>query len=112
MKSLLTGVFLLTHIPSGSRVVDLKKEANDALYNISFCTEQFSKILTNGAWVGGTKRWDSKKNKNYGYNYQVMNTSKKDSSTYKVGVISLVATAILNPAGDTSSFKYECTVKK
>ena len=89
---------------------ELKKEANDALYNISKCANEMPQILTSGAWIGKTQYWDSR-NKNYGYNFHVFNTDWSDFSTYKVGELRLVATYIPNPPADASSYKYTCTIK-
>lgn len=110
MKALLCGLFLLSSATHASNIIELKKEANDALSHISHCTNQMSQILVDGAWIGKTIRWDSR-NRNYGYTFHVFNTDWSDFSTYKVGEIRLNAQYLANPPADGSSYKYNCTLK-
>ena len=108
-KLVLVALFsTFTYSTFAEGVYPLGKEANDAIYHLSLCASDVSRIVIPGPWIGNSERWDSR-TKNYGYNFSVF---ERDgfTSVKKIGVISLVATYIANPPLDRPSYKFNCTI--
>ncbi|SMF81297.1 hypothetical protein [Pseudobacteriovorax antillogorgiicola] len=112
MRNLLGSALLLSALsPSlfASSIIELGREANDAVRNLSHCSKELAEISTDTSWIGKSELW-ANENGNHGYIFSVFDSIVFE--TISLGTLEVFKEFIPNPPADGSSYKTHCILRK
>lgn len=105
-KYIIIVTLLLSSLAKADSVQPMSRETNQAIAHLSYCSAEFSQLVTDGALIANVVM-QYMDNGSYGYTYYVVRRSNF-TEVVPVGSIQLVATIRDNPPTDASRHILTC----